>query len=354
MFESDLSKLNIKLGKRVKATDYIKEQIDLIKKLEKKGYTYETSDGVYFNTKKFKKYGQLAGFGKIDRQEGKRVTKKEKKNSTDFALWKLSGEEKRQQEWQSPWGVGFPGWHIECSAMSMKHLGESFDIHTGGQDLSQVHHNNEIAQSEAATGKPFVKYWIHGGFLKFQGKKASKSTGNMVTLSELEKDYGPMHVRYLFLLTQYRKPLNFTIDHLEAAKAAYEHIKNKIIELRTQTHKGEDSWKEHEAEFHKAIYNDLNMPKAIQAFIKTLDDFNFDPKKKIKLLEHFDQVLGIGVKNMKAEKLQIPKPIQDLIEKRDALRKEKNFAEADIIRNKIREKGYEIRDTEQGSKIKKI
>jgi len=355
LFEKDIKKLNLKLGKRVKATDNISEQIKLIKKLEKKGYTYKTSDGIYFNTKKFKKYGELAGFGKMERKAGKRVSQGEKKNSTDFALWKFSGSKKRLQEWDSPWGVGFPGWHIECSAMSMKNLGDTFDIHTGGQDLSQVHHNNEIAQSEAATGKKFVKYWLHSGFLLLGGGKASKSTGNILTLNELEEEgYIPQHLRYLYLLTHYRKPLNFTFENLDAARTAYEKMKRKIIELRSQQHKGKDLAKFHEPQFHKAIFDDLNTPLAIQVFNKTLDDFDFDPKKKIKLLEHFDKVLGLNIPEMKEEKISVPKAVKELIKEREKLRKEQKWAEADIIRGRIKESGFTLSDTSDGPKLEKL
>jgi len=328
----------------------------LIQKLEKKGYTYKTSDGIYFDTSKFKSYGQLAGFGKIERKAGARISLGEKKNSSDFALWKFSQEgEKRLQEWDSPWGIGFPGWHIECSAMSMKYLGETFDIHTGGQDLSQVHHNNEIAQSECATGKKFVNYWIHGGFLSIGGEKASKSTGNIMTISELEEQgYSPMHYRYFALQTHYRKPLNFTLENLDSAKTAYERAKRKIIELKSQEHKGNDLTKEYEAKFIKAINDDLNLPEALQIFLKVVEDFDFEPKSKLKLLEKFDKVLGLKISEMQ-ESLILPSPkVENYLKEREKLRQNKLWAEADIIRERIREEGYDIEDTEQGPKLHRI
>jgi cysteinyl-tRNA synthetase len=354
-FESDIIKLNIEFGKRVKASEHIDQQISLIQKLEKEGFTYKTSDGIYFNTKKFKTYGVLSGFGKIKRKAGVRIALKEKKNSTDFALWKFSPEkEKRQQEWSSPWGTGFPGWHIECSAMSTYYLGKHFDIHTGGQDLSQVHHNNEIAQSEAATGKKFVNYWIHGGFLTFDNKKVSKSTGGLYTVSELEKEnFSALHLRYLTLLTHYRKPLNFTLENLEAAKSAYEKIRRKIIETKSQIHKGKDLTKLYENQFKKAINKDLNLPQAVQIFLKALDDFNFDPKKKLSLLKKFDTVLGLQIVHMNKAHEKIPKEIKELIKQREKLRKEKNFEKADLLRKKIKEKGYLIEDTPNGMEIEK-
>lgn len=355
-FKSDLKKLNI-LPADVypKATEHIKEQIEMIKKLEDKGYTYKTSDGIYFDTSKFKNYGKLAKLKKEELKAGARVEMREKKNPTDFALWKFSEKPGlRQQEWQSPWGIGFPGWHIECSAMSMKYLGEHFDIHTGGEDHISVHHTNEIAQSECATGKKFVNYWLHSAFLTFKGEKVSKSTGGLFTISELEGlGYKPIAYRYLVLLTHYRKPLDFTLTNLDAAKTAFGRIRNKIIELKKEHHKGGDMTKEYEGEFLEAINNDLNTPKAVQIFIKALDDFDFDTKKKLGLLEKFDEVLGLGVREMKEEKIKVPKDVQTLIDAREKLRKDKKWAESDVIRERIKEKGYVIKDTPQGPHVEK-
>ena len=355
-FEEDIEKLNIKFGKRLKATDHIPEQINLIKKLEEKNYTYKTLDGIYFNTKKFKKYGELSGFGKIKRQAGKRIALKDKKNITDFALWKFSLNTKRQQEWSSPYGIGFPGWHLECSAMSMKHLGTTIDIHTGGQDLSQVHHNNEIAQSEAATEKKFVNYWLHGGFLLFNNQKVSKSSGGLYTISELEKlNFSPLHFRYLCLLTHYRKPLNFTLENLDSAKKSFERIKRKSIEIKSQTDKGKDLTQLYKNKFHKAINDDLNIPQAIQVFLKALDDFNFDPKKKLPLLFNFDKILGLKIKNIQQEtQISLPQKVQKLIQSRERFRKNKLFKEADIVRQRIKDIGFIVEDTPKGPKLTKI
>ncbi len=217
-YYNDLKKLNVLMPNVwAKATEHIKEQIELINRLEEKGFTYKTSDGIYFDSSKFKDYGKIANLKKENLKAGKRVSLGEKKNLTDFALWKFSSEPgKRQQEWESPWGIGFPGWHIECSAMSTKYLGQHFDIHTGGEDHIPVHHTNEIAQSEAASGKKFVNYWMHISFLLFKGEKVSKSKGGLYTLSELEQlGYKPEHYRYLVLQTHYRKPLNFSIENLD-------------------------------------------------------------------------------------------------------------------------------------------
>lgn len=357
LFKQDFEKLNI-LAPSIwsKATEHIKEQIELIKTLEKKEYAYMTSDGIYFDSSKFKGYGKLAKLNIKGLKEGKRIAMGEKKNKTDFALWKFSpAGEKRQQEWDSPWGIGFPGWHIECSAMSMKYLGKHFDIHTGGIDHIPVHHTNEIAQSEAATGKKFVNYWLHEEFLLFKGEKVSKSKGGLYTISELEKiGYFPMHYRYFNLLTHYRKPMNFSLEMLDAAKITFERIKNKVLDIKRQKHEGQELSKEYEKEFLEAINDDLNMPIAVQVFLKALDDFDFSPKKKIALLEKFDEVFGLGVKDFEEVVVILPKEVEHLVESRERLRKDKMWAEADIIRQRIREKGYEIEDSAQGPRVKKI
>ena len=357
VFHNDLYKLNVlEPDKWVKATEHIKEQIALITILEKKGYTYKANDSIYFDTSKLKEYGKLAGIKKEGIQAGKRVKVGEKRNTTDFALWKFSDEPgKRQQEWESPWGIGFPGWHLECSAMSMKYLGEHFDIHTGGEDNRQIHHPNEIAQSEAATGKKFVNYWLHGAFLlDKEGKKVSKSTGGLYTLSELEEQgYHPLHFRYLCLQTHYRKPLQFSFDNLDAAKAAYERVRRKVIEMRSSSIKGADKSKEYEPLFHAAINDDLNIPEALQVFLKTLDDETFDSAKKLKLLEHFDSVLGLDVKEMQEVLVLVPQDVQKLIDEREKLRTAKKWAEADIIRQRILERGFKIEDTLQDPKVER-
>ncbi|MDP3881772.1 MAG: cysteine--tRNA ligase [Nanoarchaeota archaeon] len=357
LFEDDLKKLNILPPEKwTKATDHIKDQIDLIKNLEKKGYTYRTSDGIYFDSSKFKDYGKLAKLKVQGLRAGKRISMGEKRNPTDFALWKFSEKPGlRQQEWDSPWGIGFPGWHVECSAMSMKYLGEHFDLHTGGEDHIPVHHTNEIAQSEAATGKKFVNYWMHEAFLLFKGEKVSKSKGGLYTLPELEEQgYNPLIYRYLNLLGSYRKPLNFSPEILDAAKSAYERLKRKIIEIKQTTHQGEDSSQEYELKFLEAINNDLNTPKAIQVIWELINDVSFDSRKKIVLLEKFDEVLGLGIKEMKEEKINVPQEVMHLVEARERLRKAKMWAEADVIRERIKEFGYIVSDTSDGFKIDKI
>ena len=355
-FQEDLEKINVLAPNYwTKATEHIKEQIDLIKKLEKKGYTYKTSDGIYFDSTKFKNYGKLARLNVKGLKAGKRISVGEKKAKTDFALWKFSESPgKRQQEWESPWGIGFPGWHIECSAMSMKYLGEHFDIHTGGEDHISIHHTNEIAQSEAATGKKFVNYWLHGAFLVHKGEKVSKSKGGLYTISELEEiGYKSLDYRYLCLLTHYRKPLDFSIENLDAAKKAFERMKRKIVDLKNHDHKGSDKSGRYLVSFTSAINDDLNMPRVIQIVWKMLDDLTFNTKKKLKLLESFDKVLGLDMTKIN-ENSEVPEHIWSLVNERDELRAQKKFEEADIIRERVHHEGYEIEDTPEGARVLKI
>ena len=348
VFRDDFKKLNIiEPNKWTKATRHIKEQIELIKKLEKKGYTYKTKDGIYFNSSKLKDYGKLARLDIKGLQEGKRINLGEKKNKTDFALWKFSEKPgERQQEWKSPWGVGFPGWHIECSAMSMKYLGETFDIHTGGIDHIPIHHTNEIAQSEAATGEKFVNYWMHGNFLTFKGEKVSKSKGGLYTISELEeKGFSPLEYRYLCLTTHYRKPLNFTLENLESARNSYQRLKNIISEIKDDKKINEVYLKK----FEKDINYDLNMPNALAE----LWDFIRDKKAKGKYqtIKNMDEVFGLDL--LKKEKVEISKKVKELIKEREKARKEKDWKKADELRDKIKKQGYSLDDTKKGAVVKK-
>jgi cysteinyl-tRNA synthetase len=349
IFKIDLNKLNI-LEPDIwcKATEHIKEQLKLIKKLEEKAYTYKTEDGIYFNTSKFKDYGKLAKLNIENLEAGKRVGLKEKKNKTDFALWKFSEEPgKRQQEWDSPWGIGFPGWHIECSAMSSKYLGEQFDIHTGGEDHIPVHHTNEIAQSECAFGKnPWVKYWMHVSFLTFKGEKMSKSSGRIAKLSELENQgFKPMNYKYFILTGHYRKQLNFTEENLENAKNSYERLKNIISEIKDDKKINEEYLKE----FEKAINNDLDTPKALQVLWELVRDEK--AQGKFQTIKKMDEVFGLML--LEKEKVEIPNEIKKLAEEREKARVEKNWKKADEFRNKINKLGFLINDTAEGWEIKK-
>ncbi|MAG50524.1 cysteine--tRNA ligase [archaeon] len=341
VFAQDLEKLNILKPKVWSwATKHIKEQIELVEKLEKKGYTYKTSDGIYFDTSKFKNYGKLSRKKISGLKAGKRIAMGEKKNKTDFALWKFSSsqEGKRQQEWNSPWGVGFPGWHVECSAMSMKYLGENFDIHTGGEDHIGVHHENEIAQSEAATGKKFVNYWMHGAFLILKGGKMSKSTGKILTISELEeKGFAPLSYRYFNFTAHYRKPLTWSLDGLEKAQDAYKRAKKIIANLKDD---GKTN-KKYLDEFEKAIDDDLDMPRAISILWKLLRDKN--ARGKIKTIKKMDSVFGLDLFE-KGKKEIIPDDIKKLAEERAKARKGKNWDKADKLRQEIRKRGWQIKD----------
>jgi len=352
IFREDFKKLNIEEPDIwSKATEHIKEQIALIAQLEKKGFTYKTSDGIYFDTSKLGDYGKLALLDLKNLKAGARIDLGEKKNKTDFALWKFSEQPgKRQQEWKSPWGIGFPGWHIECSAMSMKYLGEHFDIHTGGIDHIPVHHTNEIAQSEAATGKKFVNYWLHGAFLTFKGEKVSKSKGGLYTIAELEElGYKPLEYRYLCLLTHYRSSLDFSLENLDAAKNGYESLKNKIKNIDEKS-KGSDGEK-YIREFEKSIDDDLNMPRALQALQLLLKDEKVSGKAKIELIKKMDGVFGLDL--LKKEKISVPAEIKKLAEERWNAKQKKDFKKADELRQKVNKLGFAINDKPEGFEITK-
>ncbi|MEK7136501.1 MAG: cysteine--tRNA ligase, partial [Patescibacteria group bacterium] len=292
-FFNDLSELNIKTvaTEFPRASAHITEQIDLIKKLEEKGIAYKTSKGVYFNTAKYEAYADLAHLNLSGQTEGARVeVNSEKINATDFALWKFSKpDETRQQEWPSPWGVGFPGWHIECSAMSMKYLGAHFDIHTGGEDHIPVHHTNERAQSECATGQTFVNYWLHNAFITVDGKKMGKSENNFFTISDLKsKGYNPLAYRYLLLGAHYRSPLNFTFDSLAGAEKSWQKINLEFNRLPD----GGEADPTVVSDFMTAINDDLNTAKGLAILHQTLSSDLPQTDKKAKLTK-IDEVLGI-------------------------------------------------------------
>ncbi len=349
-FTDSMNVLNIVPPKKlIRATETIEDQIELIKILEEKGFTYTITDGVYFDTSKFKKYG---AFGLSEIKEGARVEKNpEKKNPRDFALWKFSGEAKRQMEWDSPWGKGFPGWHIECSAMSMKNLGPTFDIHTGGIDHIAIHHTNEIAQSEAASGKPFVKYWVHHAFLLVDGQKMSKSLGNFYTVDDIKKNgFDPLALRYLYLQTHYRQEMNFTWDSLKAAENAFEKLKNDIQNLEEP----KVGCAEFEQKFLDAVNNDLNMPEAL-AVVWDLIRSDYPSSAKAESLKKFDEVLGLNLFEKTSTKAVMPDEILKLVEEREELRRKKRFHLADQMRNKIKKMGYDLHDIEDGkTEIEKI
>jgi len=342
VFRNDTRLLNIiEPDKWTMATKHVKEMIKLIRRIEKNGYTYETDDGVYFDTVKFKNYGELAALCNVDLKAGARVEIGNKKNPSDFALWiKAIGENKNHvMQWNSPWGKGFPGWHIECSAMSMKYLGEHFDIHCGGIDHIPVHHTNEIAQNEGATGKKSVNYWIHGDFLVLDKGKMAKSAGTFITLQTLiDEGFDPLAYRYLNLQTHYRQKLTFSFDSLRAAQNALYNLRDIISGYGKP--KGNSA--EYESKFLEAINDDLNMPKALAVVWDLIKNQNIESSAKKKTLLKFDEVLGLNLNKVKKE--EIPAEVIKLAEKRQEARKNKDWGSADKLRGEIESKGYVVED----------
>jgi cysteinyl-tRNA synthetase len=356
-FKKDLKNLNIEFPATLcKATDNIKEQIAMIETLERKGFAYKTSDGIYFDTAKVSDYAKLSHQNIEELKEGARVeANPEKRNPTDFALWKFSKKnEKRQMEWPSPWGVGFPGWHIECSAMSMKYLGDHFDIHCGGIDAVSVHHTNEIAQSEAATGKsPWVNYWLHGAFLNIaNGEKMAKSAGNFLTLenSFVEKGINPLVFRFATFMTHYRKPMEWSYDILAGAKNGFDSLMEKISHLGNKKGQILTSWKD---KFLIATNDDLNMPQAL-AILNELLKSDEKPENKLATILDFDKVLGLKLGDIKNEEIKIPDEVQKLLDERQAARKNKNWKKSDELRDKLKGLGFEVKDTPNGQEVRKI
>jgi cysteinyl-tRNA synthetase len=362
LYFEDSAKLNIERPTvSCKATDHIQEQIDMIKELEEKGFAYKTSDGIYFDTSKYPDYGKLAGLDKAGLQEGARVdVNREKKNPTDFALWKLSPkDEKRQMEWESPWGVGFPGWHIECSAMSIKYLGEPFDIHAGGVDLLPVHHTNEVAQNEALYDHKTVNYWLHGGFILIDGHRMGKSLGNAYTVQDIiDKGFNPLSYRYLTYTAHYKQGLNFTWEALESAQTAYKKLIRTAVENKFGDLTSKLISQEFDNRFLEAVNEDLNMPKALAVVWEMIKNKDLSDDVKIATLLKFDEVLGLSIKEealaIKKDIENIPQEISVLTEERGLARDNKDWKKADEIRDKIRDLGYEIEDKDGKTNIAKI
>ena len=336
----------------------------IVKKLLDKGFAYKEDDGIYFDIKKFKTYGQLANIKIGDLQAGAsgRVKKDEyeKENAHDFVLWKFWTEEDGDVFWETDIGKGRPGWHIECSAMSMKYLGKTFDIHTGGIDLVFPHHQNEIAQSEAANGCKFVNYWIHNEWLRVEGKKMSKSLGNFYTLRDLlDKDYNGTTIRYLLLSTHYRAQLNFTFEGLDAAKNAVEKLNNFIFTLKnTKSEVNKETDKlinQAKKEFKEKLDDDLNISEGLAVIFNFISEINKlktkDSKKIIEFIKSIDKVLGVIDFEPKQD---IPKEIKALVQERQKAREDKDWGKSDKLRDELKEEGYEIKDTPEGPIIKKI
>ncbi|MFA4906560.1 MAG: cysteine--tRNA ligase [Candidatus Margulisiibacteriota bacterium] len=354
-FIEDLEKLNIELPDVVcRATEHIDDQINLIKILEKKGYTYKTGGGIYFDSSKLLDYGKLALLDKKNLREGARVKKNpEKKNLTDFALWKFTPSgTRRDMQWPSPWGIGFPGWHIECSAMSTKYLGQPFEIHTGGVDHIAVHHTNEIAQSEAAFGKPLAKYWVHSEHLLENGRKMAKSAGHFIRLQDLkDRGFDPLDFRYFCLTAHYRTKLDFSWESLEAAKNSLQKIRTYAKSLNDKEAKGETEYfKAQYEKFSNLLLDDLKTPQALAVLFETIakaNEENFKGRPAREFLEKIDRILAIKP----FEERKIPERVKKLAEEREDFRKQKNFSKADEIRSEIIKQGFDVEDTADGTEI---
>ncbi|MDK2943799.1 MAG: cysteinyl-tRNA synthetase [Mesotoga sp.] len=355
-FFKDLERLRIILPTvTCRATEHVDDMIDMILKIESNGYTYIAGGNVYFDTSKLSDYGKLARL-KLDEDKMRSRVESDpyKRNPFDFVLWFTRYKyDSHAMQWDSPWGKGFPGWHIECSAMSSKYLGERFDIHTGGIDHIPIHHTNEIAQSEAAFGHEWVNYWLHSEFLVIgEGEKMSKSLGNFITLQTLiDKGYHPAEYRYYLLGAHYKKQLAFTLEALDGAKSAMKKLVTRIGELK----ESEAPFSEPNSvllnEFHEAINDDLNTPRALAVLWKVVDSDDLRPGEKLSLIGEFDRVLALGLSEIETE--VIPEEVEELANQRDQARRNKDWKKADELRGMISEKGYEVLDERDGYKIRK-
>jgi len=353
LFHHDLTLLNIEppdVFPRV--TEHIKEIIEMIKILVEKGYAYEKDGSIYYDVSKFKNYGKLSGIKLGKQKVGTRVAadKYEKEEAQDFALWKKAekGEEKVGAVWDSPWGRGRPGWHIECSVMAKVHLGETLDIHGGARDLRFPHHENEIAQSEAANGKKFVNYWVHGGLLVVEGQKMSKSLGNYIEFQEIErKGFNPLAFRYLCLTAHYRSEMNFTWAALDAAQRTLDRLYSEVSTWDPP----EVGCGQYDQGFLKAINDDLDLPKVLTLVWRLVKDKQFPTSAKHRTLLEMDKVLGLAVDQV--EHLEIPDEVKRLVAEREQLRSDDNWLEADEIRDQLEQKGYLLEDTPEGTIVKK-
>jgi cysteinyl-tRNA synthetase len=348
-FQADLEKLNVKAPSIwCKATDHIPEQIEFVQDLERKGYTYVTSDGVYFDSRKLNNYGHLARLDVEGLQAGARIELGERRFVTDFALWKFSPpQEQRQMEWDSPWGRGFPGWHIECSAMSAKYLGDYFDIHCGGEDHIPIHHTNEIAQTEASKGTRLANFWMHGYFLQMDKAKMSKSTGEFLTLDVLaEKGFSPLVYRYYCLTAHYRSQMSFSLGSLDAAKTAL----TRLYETAFAWGEAGIADEETLARYFDCLNDDLNMPRALAVIWDLVRSTLRDDVKKATLLR-CDEILGLDIAKWAPDEVKVPEEVTVLVEAREAARAAKDWAKSDELRNAVNKLGYAIEDTADGAKI---
>lgn len=359
LFFRDLERLNIDLPEIIaKATDNIPDMIEFVKKLIQNGYAYETSTAIYFDVSKLDAYGILSGIDVRNQKAGARVeVDKEKRNPYDFAVW-IKAPENHLMKWDSPWGLSYPGWHIECSTMSQKFLGEVFDIHTGGIDLIPTHHENEIAQSKGACGKIPAKFWMHGEFLLINGGKMSKSLGNVYLMEDIiQRGYNPLVYKIFCFTAHYRNKLNFTWEGMDAAATSlarlqegyYKHLEgNKTI--------SQEVIQEYKQKFLEAINDDLNMPLAMSVVWDVVKQPE-KSKQYADLLLDFDKVLGLRLQETQRQEktsLELPPEIEELLQKRKEARERKDWAMSDSIRDALKEKGYQVIDSKEGMKVEKI
>ncbi len=356
LFFDDLKLLNIETPEIVcKATDHIKDMLEYVETLVEKGYAYETSTAIYFDVSKLDKYPILSNLNLEDQKAGARVeVDPEKRNPYDFALW-IKAPEKHLMKWDSPWGPSYPGWHIECSAMGQKYLGEQFDIHTGGIDLIPTHHENEIAQSKGYCGKIPANYWLHGEYLLIDGGKMSKSLGNVYLVKDIiDRGYNPLSFKLFSYSSHYRNKLNFTWEGMDAADKSLERLKNGYkLHLNGTDNIEDEVVSEYEERFHRAINDDLNMPLSMSVVWEVIR-YNKKSPKLANLLLKFDEVMGLKIDDENAKQEDIPEEILKLMEERKIARDNKNWKESDRLRDLIKSKGYEIKDTKDGMEVKTV
>ena len=354
-FLKDIDKLNVDRPEIIaKATEHIKEMEEYVKKIIDNGYTYQTEDTVYFDTSKLDKYGVLSNRNVEDQKAGARVEfDTSKKNISDFALW-IKAPENHLMKWDSFFGMSYPGWHLECSAMGHKYLGENFDIHTGGVDHISIHHENEIAQSKGFSGKMPANYWMHVDFLQVNGGKMSKSLGNLYTLDDLaEKGYEPLVYRMFNFTSTYRNQINFTFEAMDAAKVSLSRLRDGLLKHKEGTvNVSEDVIKDYEVRFLDAINDDLNMPLALSVVWDVVKNEN-KSKDLYNLLLKFDEVLGLDLANYEKEEVSLPEEIVELVNLRNEARVNKNWAESDRLRDVLIEKGYSVKDSKEGTIVEK-
>ncbi len=360
-FLESMHALNIKKPDVLcRATEHIGEQIELIKLIEKNGFTYKTKTGLVFDTSKFPDYAKFAKLSLKDQKAGARVEiDPEKKNAYDFLLW-VTNQPKHIMQWDSPWGKGFPGWHVECTAMSTKYLGEKFDIHTGGKEHIPVHHTNEIAQGFGAFGHQTANFWLHNEWLTLKGEKISKSLGNMITVADIkEKGIDPLALRYLILNSNYRKGMDFTWEALSGAQTALNNLRDQVVAARMQkgrtilSPEKEDKLSDFRQEFINALTDDLNVSRALSLLWGVLKS-NIPSEDKYDLAISFDEVLGLCLSEFQQIELQIPNEVKKMLEEREILRKSGEYEKADEIRKKMEAEGYKIEDSSEGARIKRL